>query len=112
MENHLYINNMFVPYGLAVKLKELGFDEICIMSFNYIPRNSNVRLVYGTVIEEFYMPAPLWQQAFDWLWNKTNKYIIPIPNDDKEWLCLGQKFKTYPEARKACLEKLIELCTI
>ena len=53
--------------------------------------------------------APLYQQAFLYLWNKTGRYIIPIPNDDKEWLCMGNKFKTYEEARLECIKKLIEI---
>lgn len=95
----------FVPYELAVKLKELGFDEECLMYYE----EDSKRLVHVVKGFHYDLLAPLWQQAFDWLWNKTNKYIIPIPNDDKKWLCLGIKFDTYEESRLACLEKLIEI---
>ena len=107
------MKEQFIPYELAVKLKELGFDEEC---FRVKLKNSPEHWYTQTDYEDYpeqkeeEVLIPLWQQAFEWLWNKTNKYIIPIPNDDKEWLCLGQKFKTYEEARQACLEKLIELC--
>lgn len=114
------MNKEFVPYELAVKLKELGFDEQCLGLYEEV--ENEIKLLHADSIVITYLlntanhekrfyhcKSPLWQQAFDWLWNKTNKYIIPIPNDDKEWLCLGRKFKTYQEARQACLEKLIEL---
>ena len=104
------MEKQFIPYEQALELKELGFDEPCF-GF-YVP------LLDGT--QEFELMkfesqgkkvvlAPLWQQAFDWLWNKTGRYIIPIPNDDKEWLCMGNKFKTYEEARLECLKKLINI---
>lgn len=75
----------FVPYELALKLKELGFDEPCIMYYDNLYGNF---LKIGT--DDTYwgdytgfqkwnsMPnspwkpfkplvsAPLWQQAFDW----------------------------------------------
>ena len=36
---------------------------------------------------------------FIYLRKKTDRYIIPKTNDDKEWLCMGKKFKTYEETR-------------
>ena len=119
MENHSNINNQFIPYELALELKELGFDGEC---FAYYGLDSND---YNTIVLELNninydikpalkhlnntCEAPIWQQAFLYLWNKTGRYIIPIPNNDKEWLCMGNKFKTYEEARLECLKKLIEI---
>lgn len=84
----------FVTYEIALKLKELGFDEPCIMFYDVI-HNNDLRI--GT--EDSYwgdytgfrkwnsMPnspwkpfgllisAPLWQQAIDWLREEHNIYI-------------------------------------
>lgn len=112
------MKDQFIPCELALELKELGFDELC---FGYYTHNEKLCRYDSTSTNVEFTPcihkniynsyclAPLWQQAFDWLWNKTGRYIIPIPNDDKEWLCMGNKFKTYEEARLECLKKLIEI---
>lgn len=93
-----------MPYGQALDLKELGFNEPCFGFYN----DDNVP-IGGSYPCLGNNRAPLWQQAFLYLWNKTGRYIIPIPNNDKEWLCMGNKFKTYEEARLECLKKLIEI---
>ena len=120
MENHSNINNQFIPYNLALELKELGLNEPCF-AFYGLSRDDykTIRLSIFQNLKTDYLSdvhhldvtcdAPLYQQAFLYLWNKTGRYIIPIPNDDKEWLCMGNKFKTYEEARLECLVKLIDI---
>ena len=120
MENHSNINNQFIPYEQALELKELGFNQPCF-AFYGLSRDDykTIRLSIFQNLKTDYLPdvhhldvtcdAPLYQQAFLYLWNKTGRYIIPIPNDDKEWLCMGNKFKTYEEARLECLVKLIDI---
>ena len=120
MENHSNINNQFIPYNLALELKELGFDEPCF-AFYGLSRDDykTIRLSIFQNLKTDYLSdvhhlditcvAPLYQQAFLYLWNKTGRYIIPIPNEDKEWLCMGNKYKIYEEARLECLKKLIEI---
>jgi hypothetical protein len=122
----------FVTYELAVKLKELGFDEECLniffkrekrISFNigyYLNKNSDF------TEDSNYISAPLWQQTFDWfrdqyrLHTEIRSYtaerftfvIQELKNTVKyiEYGGINNIFKTYEEAREACLEKLIELC--
>ena len=120
MEKHSNINNQFIPYEQALELKELGLDEPCF-AFYGLSRDDykTIRLSIFQNLKTDYLPdvhhldvtcdAPLYQQAFLYLWNKTGRYIIPIPNDDKEWLCMGNKFKTYEETRLECLKTLIEI---
>lgn len=75
----MHLKEQFVPYDLAVKLKEKGFNEICIalitekdfliplrfddeeeLEFNQeIKKHNNVPCI----------PTPLWKQAIDWLLN-------------------------------------------
>jgi arylsulfatase A-like enzyme len=87
------MNKEFVPYTLALKLKELGFDEGCLAKwmldtvgdtiphfrYNYesegvwFKHNSkDVSNLNGTKhgIKHFLWSAPLWQQAFEWMREK------------------------------------------
>lgn len=119
----------FLPYELAVKLKELGFNENCLAYFKddefKIPnpqepfRNSEMK--------SWFASAPLWQQAFDFLLKKYNLYGIIIPTVTMNWTFKtmtvvegivevppykhvdGNDYSGVEEARKACLEKLIEI---
>ena len=121
MENHSNINNQFIPYELALELKELGFKDGVLAQYRvdgYLCWGKDDCSLGSDISDEDYKNncftefgcrAALWQQAFLYLWNKTGRYIIPIPNNDKEWLCMGNKFKTYEEARLECLKKLIEI---
>jgi|SRR5690554_715463 len=82
------MKKLFTTYPIASKLKELGFDEPCLMYYNISNENklhSNVATstLYGAVIseEEYIMErqikAPLWQQAIHWLLNyiQNNKNL-------------------------------------
>jgi hypothetical protein len=71
----------FVPYELALKLKELGFDEPCIayhtiydtiygsMTMFSEPRKYNSEFELGS-----YISAPTWQSAFRWFRKKYGLY--------------------------------------
>lgn len=118
----------FVPYKLAVKLKELGFDEPCLA--NYVSGTYGFEKVVNTLeiwndedveILHSKIKAPLWQQAFDWfrvehgyygdIYRNGTKYLFSI--EDMNIGSSRDGIDTsmgYEEARQACLEKLIELC--
>ena len=125
MENHLNITSQFVPYELAVKLKELGFDEEC---FGYY--RIDEKFVALTNYHENYndsdsrISAPLWQQAFDWFRDKYRySSIIPFNGSDHYYWWITEcnsfgldinsidthDFTTYEQARYSCLETLIQL---
>ena len=114
----------FVPYGLALELKELGFDEPCFgyydpnkkfeylnwetfKDFPYLAKNSEWQDLYG---------APTYSQAFRWFREEHALCIVIKPIDDKN-LELGYNLlknglmmgshPTYEEAELACLQKLI-----
>lgn len=101
----------FVPYELAVKLKELGWYNAS-KQLSYENR-------YGALS---YIDAPLWQQAFDWFrdnhslignmvysYGNQHSYQIDSRFPDRTVAGLEFWYKTYEEARCACLEKLIEI---
>ena len=71
----------FVPYDLAVKLKELGFDEPCFGRYYYKklypmlnPQSEETELVFefGKYIRqtEVTLLAPLYQQCWRWFREK------------------------------------------
>jgi hypothetical protein len=110
------MENEFVTYELAVKLKELGFNEPCMASRDM---GNNHGLIQ----------VPTWQSAFRWFREKYGylhhiTYFDPvkaqIPGEaDYQGLVLFPhqdvhklakiSYDTYEEAELACLEKLIEI---
>lgn len=128
----------FVPYELAVKLKELGFNEPCFGRYDgigdnkgkiwyEIPNSGQDSIPVRDVL------APLFQQAFRWFRKKYNiqgyiysstvrgnsektkqftGYIWNINGIDMSFLSTDAKDElhdTYEEAELACLTKLIEI---
>lgn len=106
-----------VPYELALKLRELGFNKECfgwwgsggILNQNYDLSNT--------------FKAPLWQQAFKWFQDKgyfcqiypDNQQFV---NDAKEWFYVISKgtrqvnekrFTTFEDAMYGCLNELIKI---
>lgn len=120
------LDKEFVPYGQALELKELGFDEVCIAFYHDFGRKlkrtikiknsmSCARLSETTFT--VFEAAPLYQQAFRWFREKygLHSYIegaypwfrFYINSDDNRWE--GFKHLTFEEAELACLKKLIEI---
>jgi len=123
----------FIPYELALKLKELGFDEPCLGFHFSNPKvtwydqdatwekrtNSELDVIYKNDSE--ICIAPLFQQTFDWFREKYNldSWVYKYYDDEVEKelyrfnLKLGDFYSsfynTYEKARQACLEKLIEI---
>ena len=123
----------FVPYALAVELKELGFDEPCLScydeekTFEYdaIPNNQN--LLQG------FVSSPTFSQAFRWFREKHNlmfqiyylrngNHSVIIHKTTPEYMdivdqlqlssgCVGEVVDcySYEQAELECLKKLIEI---
>jgi len=121
----------FVPYELAVKLKELGFDEPCMAYYVeteftatsdaklfLINRNDTIIHNNSTYLSndiyEGVISAPTWQSAFRWF---IEKYGLLLQYDCGKVphftiiqnLMLEDGLMTYEEAELSCLEKLIEI---
>ena len=66
------MKKQFVTYEIAVKLKELGFDEPCLAYYSegtllsefVLDHSKNV--FYTQTNNDYEISAPLWQQAIDW----------------------------------------------
>ena len=116
----------FVNYEQSLELKELGFDEPCLMYYDY-----SWTLIESGVYE---CKAPLYQQAFRWFREKYNIQATIEPTKDQHRFELGFNywiwdtktgeewftepkdrpagdyvFDTYEEAELECLKKLIEI---
>jgi len=65
----------FIPYELALRMKQLGFDEPCLSYYEGESFSYHLASIKG---DDYIIPAPLFQQVFRWfrdshgLWvNKT-----------------------------------------
>lgn len=115
------MNKEFVPYELALKLKQLGFDEPCLTYYNYdkkIERSDD--WAYGVTLKDKRdrneCLAPLFQQAFRWFREEHGLgHMINGIGYESFLFNIGglvtvfPMFKTYEEAERACLDKLIEI---
>lgn len=129
------IEKQFVPYTLALKLKELGFDEECLGRYGMNSKKlfldakltfKNSADLYSDIPNDWcndFVAAPLWQQAFEWMsekhelvvdWNHSQydnagSYIsVNIKNIHLEETIVGV-YKSYEEAQEECLTKLIKI---
>ena len=123
MEN---LQKEFVPYELALRMKQLGFNESCFAFYN------GKHLDLG--IWDWEYPAgqkrrdigecpqaPLFQQAFRWFRDEHGMSgSIQIEHDAYQWSIFEEGETSglasdnwdgtdYEEAELACLEKLIEI---
>ena len=127
----------FVTYEIALKLKELGFNEEC---FGYYHVNEGYIKGYAFCYSEnssnsdYSILAPLWQQVIDWFrekykllidspkldeWN-AGKWSVKLESLDKKIILeehVGQPywriyrgFDSYEKAREQAILKAIELC--
>lgn len=128
------METLFLPHRLAIKMKELGFNEPCFATYRHDERFNEYELDYHTksqmqnncipinteyTEESKWISAPLYQQAFDWFRYKgfqISIWVDPEEDDacmseifyDKQYLFESREYRPYKEARQECLEKLIE----
>ena len=72
----------FVPHEPSLALKELGFDEPCLGQY------SNGEFVYSShtnnAMQRFRYAAPLYQQAFRWLYQKLEiNGVMPLDEESQ-----------------------------
>ena len=123
----------FVPYQPSLDMKELGFDEPCLVYYNGYKELDHLmpeRVVVGKNYNgETTTSAPLYQQAFRWFREKYGylhhityfdsvKAQIPGNADYQGFVLFPygeihklpkMSYDTYEEAELACLIKLIEI---
>jgi len=113
----------FIPYEIALALKELGFDEPCLMVYNYkkqITLQNKIPFEQRTNQPNPYLcTAPLYQQAFRWFREEYGFYCpislrntFKIMRDNGEFGSIhyeSDRIRKYQQAQDACLRKLIEI---
>jgi hypothetical protein len=112
----------FVPYELALELKQLGFDEPCLGYYIANTLFISNDIVYNST-DIPVIKAPLYSQAFRWFRDKYKLKCCIIPlvceqgfsdlyesriHQEKHSILRIGNYKTYEEAELACLKKLIE----
>lgn len=110
----------FIPYGQALALKELEFDEPCLGWYV----SESYGLEYGKVVQSDLLGdaviAPTFSQCFRWFIEKYNLHISICHSVNGKFDCWTNDgnllengkycdFNTYEEAELACLQKLIEI---
>jgi hypothetical protein len=110
----------FVPHKQALALKKLGFDKPCLGY--YIELRNPVEGLLKIGLDNDYLQAPLYQQAFRWFREKYKLlgtpqyftggfycYTINDMKDTKKSNRLFTEFESFEEAELACISKLIEI---
>ena len=116
--------SLFVPYKIALELKDLGFNEECFAIYG----KSEGHLFkihtdkFDTVDELHFIKAPTFSQAFRFFREKYGLHYIICKNIQmdgygyREVILIPYMeenentiFKTYEEAEVECLVKLIEI---
>jgi hypothetical protein len=71
------MESLFVPYEIALALKELGFDEKCLGYYEYTKNFLITDSVFYTnsELQNEGVTAPLYQQAINFLYICSNKQI-------------------------------------
>jgi hypothetical protein len=123
------MEEQFVTYEIALKLKELGFDEKCLGIYSgmqkiycdskteHFTSQEKAQYIFGNDKVKCIL-APLWQQVIDWFREKD--IVIEIrrnfPKDQYFYTVGGKTFQhvsdsifNYLKAREHAILKAIEL---
>ena len=127
----------FVPYELALELRELGFDEPCLLVYdskekvlfhclsNNVKNDILIDCNIGLNPKED-IKAPTFSQAFRWFrekykiecyvnsyWNENDSskrtYYANYNYGSDIFYTITKEFETHEEAELECLKKLIEI---
>ena len=112
------MKNQFVPYDIALKLKELGFNDKCFDFYD-----DNKELFYHHDDDKFHLgegvKAPLYQQTFQFLRDNFNfsgnidccdnlsTWNIKSSKLDKG--IYSNKIQSYNDAQIDCIQEIIKL---
>jgi hypothetical protein len=126
----------FIPYELALRMKQLEFDEECLAIYSnanpktglYTLKKYRLKLIKQASQKDKGVKAPTFSQAFRWFREKhfyisyvcapykehdefyfRIRHIGDVINEGQLESCESQVYNTYEEAELACLEKLCEI---
>lgn len=118
---------LFVPYPLAIQLRDIGFSELCIT--HYVSESYGLDLdpseigVDDTKLIKDAVSAPTYQQVFDWFREEKDLFAtIECTNtrtkDSWEYEVTSQNDRmvrrfvqptTFMEMQEECLTRMIEI---
>ena len=127
------MKKQFVTYEIALKLKELGFDEKCFGV--YYDYKGNYKLCFDSLFsnkdiiihtdEHSYCAlclAPLWQQVIDWLdsknifiaiiYLKSGKFFVSINNECDIPITDDLVFEEYENRNQAIQQAILKALEI
>lgn len=103
------MKDLFVPYEVALKMKELGFNEPCFGRWWF---NNNIHKLneeeleiiksYYFELPEYYILAPIYQQAFSFLIPLQDEFKVCL--DENGWYIYNLEGEIYSNN---ALEKLL-----
>jgi len=112
----------FVPYNISIQLNKLNFNENCLGYWDILLEKLFIEdIKSNTSIEnlEHFVLAPIWQQAYEFLLKKVNKFVTGIEYllcDDGFDLVLIErdytrdiKDKGIATGKEECIQELINL---
>ena len=119
------MKNEFIPYEQALELKELGFDEPCLGSWNFYTKELNYNGQPSTFSSEDVIQLPLYQQVFRWfrekydidfsintIYSKYNENTLKQYSgviDNKTMYINVGFYDNYEEAELECIKELIKI---
>ena len=132
------MKEQFVTYEIALKLKELGFDEFCFAHYFNGDLITKTAILKSSTMQYYQQnninpsnqykdkkcTAPLWQQVIDWfrevkninveVWYDNTQddgfpWLYEIYIDNKEHQHDGSYYDSFYEAREQAILKAIEL---
>lgn len=111
------MKEQFVTYEIALKFKELGFDEEVIATFD-TDENNELKIFAFSVPDkgifeegfkrEWCIKTPLWQQAIDFL--KERKVLVAERWDGWEYGAYDWDDFIYTDTKEEAILKAIEIC--
>jgi hypothetical protein len=115
------MNKEFIPYEIALELKELGFNEPCLGYYIELKNPPEGILTIDKCENNIDgCLAPLKQQVFRWFREKYGLFYDNLKYINKQWKFTTYSsnikdynqsdfYDTYEEAELECIKKLIEI---
>jgi hypothetical protein len=93
------MEEQFIPYELALELKELGFNERCLNVWFVSTKEMSFKVGFVTLKNSELertnnISAPTWQQTFDWFIETYNLFPeFTLWGDGIGYICLIKEIK-------------------
>lgn len=108
------LKHLFVPYYLAVQMKEKGFKEPCL---GWFPNSDTKKVEFTPNVLWVHseggsnIPAPLYQQVVDWLFKELQIHIstVMLNSYQLNWQVETGLNSIYVDTREQAIEEALKL---